>query len=154
MLIWTTWFTRKKAVLIILAMGAAIAALICLFAEKGPAESGTLPQLNNNEQRVEYLQSYGWEVSPEPLETLQFLLPETLDEPYRTYNALQLPQGFDLAACCGKQVARYTYSVTNYPGRPEGVQVNLYVCEGLPAAGDIFCAGAEGFQGPLAFPEK
>ena len=57
MLIWTTWFTRKKAVLIILAMGAAIAALICLFAEKGPAESGTLPQLNNNEQRVEYLQS-------------------------------------------------------------------------------------------------
>ena len=84
----------------------------------------------------------------------QFLLPEKLEEPYLTYNELQDSQGFDLSACCGKQVARYTYTVTNYPGRPEGVQANLYVCEGQPVAGDILCAGADGFQDTLVYPEQ
>ena len=67
---------------------------------------------------------------------------------------LQKSQGFDLTACCGKQVARYTYAVTNYPGDREGVQVNLYVCEGLAVAGDVCCTGAEGFRNPLAYPEN
>ena len=78
---------------------------------------------------------------------------QQLEEPYLTYSEPQDAQGFDLAACCGKQVARYTYTVTNYPGRPEGVQANLYVCEGRPAAGDILCAGADGFQDTLVYPE-
>ena len=56
-------------------------------------------------------------------------------------------------ACCGKQVSRYTYTVTNYPGRSQGVQANLYVCEGQPVAGDILCAGADGFQDTLVYPE-
>ena len=55
--------------------------------------------------------------------------------------------------CRGKQLTRYTYPVTNYPDRPEGVQVNLYVCEGLPSAGDVIASGAGGFQAGLAFPE-
>ena len=38
------------------------------------------------------------------------------------------------------------------PGRAEGVQANLYVCEDVLAGGDIFCPGADGFQAPLAFP--
>ena len=50
-------------------------------------------------------------------------------------------------------MARYTYAVTNYPGRAEGVQANLYVCEGQPVAGDILCAGADGFQDTLVYPE-
>ena len=87
------------------------------------------------------------------METLQFLLPAELEEPYLTYNELQSAQGFDLSACCGKQVSRYTYTVTNYPGRAEGVQANLYVCQGRPVAGDILCAGADGFQDTLVYPE-
>ena len=95
----------------------------------------------------------GWEVEPEPVETLQFLLPEKLEEPYLTYNELQDSQGFDLSTACGKQVSRFTYTVTNYPNRPEGVQLNLYVCEEQPVAGDVLCAGADGFQDTLVYPE-
>ena len=80
------------------------------------------------------------------------VLPEELEEPYVTYNQLQMEQGFDLEACCGKQVSRYTYTVTNYPQRPDGVQLNLYVCEDLPVAGDVVCTGADGFQNTLVFP--
>ena len=88
------------------------------------------------------------------METLQFLLPEKLEEPYLSYNELQLSQGFDLTACLGKQVERYTYTVTNYPERPERVQANLYICEDYPVAGDICCPGAGGFQTGLGFPEE
>ena len=101
-----------------------------------------------------YLQSLGWEVEPEPIETLQFLLPAELEEPYRSYNELQLSQGFDLTRCCGKQVSRCTYTVTNYPGQPEGVQANLYICEDVPVAGDVCSSGARGFQEPLLRAEE
>lgn len=153
MLIVTTKFSKKKAVLTIIAVGLVMAALILLAGRASEEAAAELPQLTDNVQRVEYLRSLGWEVEQEPLETLQFLMPEELTEPYLSYNELQKEQGFDLSACCGKQISRFTYTVANYPGRAEGVQVNLYICEDLPVAGDICCPGAGGFQAGLAFPE-
>ena len=154
MLIWTPKFSRKKAVAAVIAMGIVMAALIMLMGRMPGDETAEPPLLTDNTQRVAYLQSLGWEVEPEPVETLQFLLPDTLAEPYLSYNRLQTAQGFDLAACCGKQVSRYTYTVTNYPERPTGVQANLYLCEGRPVAGDICCPGADGFQEALIRPAE
>lgn len=151
MMIWTAKFSKKKAVAAVIFMGVVMAALILLMGRmpEDPPPQAPLPQLTSNAQRVAYLQSLGWEVEPEPIATLQFLFPETLEEPYRSYNELQLGQGFDLTDCLGKQVSRYTYAVTNHPSRAEGVQANLYLCGDVPAAGDIFCPGADGFQDPL-----
>jgi len=149
MFIVTTRFTRKKAVCSVILFGTVLAGLIILVSQLTSTETPSQPQLADNPQRVEYLRSLGWEVEPEPLETLQFLLPETLEEPYHSYNELQMEQGFDLSACCGKQVSRFTYTVTNYPEPAENVQANLYVCDGLPVAGDLCCPGAGGFQAPL-----
>ena len=146
-------FSRRKllpAAVIVLVIAAG--AVLLLSRGRGKGAERVYP--GGNEGRVTYLEKLGWQVEPEPLETLQFLLPETLEEPYLTYNGLQKSQGFDLSACCGKQVTRYTYTVTNYPGRSQGVQANLYICEDRPAAGDIFCAGADGFQEGLAFPKS
>ena len=148
MLIVTTRFSKKKAVLTVIAVGA-VMALLVILASVFPGSDGDRPRLSDNTQRVSYLQSLGWKVEPDPLETLQFLLPETLAEPYLTYNRLQKEQGFDLTDSCGKQVTRYTYAVTNYPDRPQGVQLNLYVCEEQPVAGDVCCPGADGFQQAL-----
>ena len=145
MLIWTARFSRKKAILTVIAFGLLMAVLI-LLTGRSDDPSADLPRLTDNTQRTAYLESLGWTVEPEPLETLQFLLPETLEEPYRSYNELQLSQGFDLSNCCGKQVTRYTYAVTNYPERSTGVQANLYICEETPVAGDICCSGADGFK--------
>lgn len=149
MLIWTAKFSRKKAAAAVILMGVVMAVLIILVGRVPEEPEVPLPKLTSNEERVAYLQSLGWEVEAEPIETLQFLLPPDLAEPYLSYNELQLSQGFDLTKCCGKQVARYTYAVTNYPGQPEGVQANLYICEETPAAGDVCASGAEGFQVPL-----
>lgn len=152
MMIWTTRFSRKKAVCTVLLFGAVMALLIILTDRLPEETEPAQPQLISNEERVAYLEGLGWQVENEPLETLQFLLPETLEEPYLSYNTLQMAQGFDLSDSCGKQVSRYTYAVTNYPGRTAGVQANLYICEELPVAGDIFCPGSDGFQTTLRFP--
>ena len=152
MLIWTARFSRKKAALAVIVLGLVLA-LVIVLAGRLPSDSpAEAVVLSDSAQRVAYLESLGWQVDPEPLETLQFLMPETLEEPYLSYNQLQLEQGFDLTECCGRQLSRYTYRVTNYPGRAEGVQANLYVCEGQPVAGDILCAGADGFQDTLVYP--
>ena len=148
MLIWTARFSRKKAVAVVMFLGLLVGVLI-LLAGRSSEPSADQPKLTDNTARTSYLASLGWAVDPEPLETLQFLLPDTLEEPYRSYNELQLSRGFDLSRCCGKQVTRYTYAVTNHPERTDGVQANLYVCEELAVAGDLFCPGESGFQLPL-----
>lgn len=152
MLIWTARFSKRRAIFLVILLGIVIAAVVLLAGKHN--QQGATARLSTNQDRTEFLQSYGWEVKPEPIETLQFLLPKELPEPYVTYNELQKQQGFDLTACCGKQVERYTYTVTNYPDRADGVQVNLYVCDGAAAAGDVCCPGADGFQQGLAFPQK
>lgn len=152
MLIWTTRFSRKKAVIGLLVLVLAVAAALILGKTAPGEDPQEQPLLVTNEDRVAYLNSLGWEVDPEPVETLQFLLPETLEEPYLSYNQLQLAQGFDLTQYAGQQVTRYTYTVTNDPRCAQGVQANLYVCQETPVAGDILCAGTNGFQDTLVYP--
>ena len=158
MMIVSAKLSKRKILAGLLAAAGVIALLVVLLTASeepaAPSEPTTSPTLDGatNEDRVEYLGEWGWEVEPEPVETLQFLLPDSLEEPYLSYNVLQKSQGFDLSRCCGKQVARYTYLVTNYPGDREDVQVNLYLCEGEPVAGDVCCTGADGFRNPLEYP--
>ena len=121
MLIWTARVSKKtKAVVAVILAGILAAAVLLLVGRSGGGQDAAAWQLTGNADRIAYLESMGWQVEEEPVETLQFLLPEKLEEPYLTYNELQDSQGFDLSACCGKQVARYTYTVTNYPGAAGG----------------------------------
>ena len=149
MVIWTAKLSWKKIFWAILILAAAVFIGACVRNRFGAGTPEAMPLLETNADRVAYLAGLGWEVREEPIETLQFRIPEVLEEPYLSYNALQIPQGFDLSRHRGEAAERYTYAVTNYPGRPEGVQVNLYLCGGVPAAGDILCPGADGFQEPM-----
>ena len=113
MMIQAIRLTRKKAALAVILAGAVLAALILLLGQRGGMGVPEQPCLSSNGERVAYLRELGWEIDPEPLTTLQFLLPPKLSGDYITYNDLQKSQGFDLETCCGKQVTRYTYTVTN-----------------------------------------
>lgn len=119
MMIQAIRLTRKKAALAVILAGAVLAALILLLGQHGGnVGASEQPCLSSNGERVAYLRELGWEIDSEPLTTLQFLLPPKLSGDYITYNDLQKSQGFDLETCCGKQVTRYTYTVTNYPSGP------------------------------------
>jgi hypothetical protein len=152
MFIVTAKLTKRKAVSILIMLAAVavvIAILVGFLRETGKP---SYPSLDSNEMRLAWIGEWGWEVDSEPVETLQLQLPDQLPESYEVYNDLQKEQGFDLADACGQQVTRYTYTVTNYPGRAEGVQLNLYLCDGTPVAGDILCSGEDGFQTGLEYP--
>ena len=146
---------RRYFLLCALAVLAVLIALLALRGGKTEAKSdGPSLEAATNEQRVAYLTSLGWEVDEEPIEALQLTLPDELVEPYRSYNEIQLKQGFDLIPCLGETLERYTYCVTNYPDRPKGCQADLYVYDGTIVAGDIVCTGTNGFIDTLEFPEN
>ena len=60
MLIFTTRFSKKKAVLTVMVIGAVIAALVIFAGHFQKGGNADLPQLTDNPQRVAYLQSLGF----------------------------------------------------------------------------------------------
>lgn len=119
----------------------------CQKKDSTPIAAGT------EEQRLAYLERMGWTVDPQPVETMDLLLPEKLEGEWADYAKLQKEQGLPFADHAGQSVRRFTYTVTNYPGIPQGVQANLFVCGETLIGGDIISLGANGFQTGLAFPE-
>ena len=152
MFIVTAKFSRRKAAFAAVCLLALIALPLALLS--GRSKTPDAVTVETNDARVDYLRSRGWEVEGEPIETLSVPLPDELVEPYLSYNELQLTQGFDLNAYCGKTLERYTYVVTNYPDRADGCQADLYVCEGAVVAGDIVCTGEDGFMAGLEYPAQ
>ena len=76
MVIWTARFSKKaKAVLLVIALGA-VAAVVILLTGGQDGEKAAEIRLATNDDRVAYLQSLGWTVEPEPVETLFYALPE------------------------------------------------------------------------------
>ena len=89
MLIWTARVSKKtKAVVAVILAGILAAAVLLLVGRSGGGQDAAAWQLTGNADRIAYLESMGWQVEEEPVETLQFLLPEKLEEPYLTYNEL------------------------------------------------------------------
>ena len=132
-----------------------LAALTLLFVIPGCQRDsgGTEPvQAADNAARVAYLESLGWQVTPEPLETLSLLLPEDLSA-HAEYAALQKGLGLPFDRCGGKTVTRYTYTVLNYPELSQGVQANLLVCGDQVIGGDVTALGENGFRRSLEFPQ-
>lgn len=153
MFIITKRFTRAKAVGSVLLLGICLSGLVLLTGACQRSEELSPPCAETNDDRLAYLTQLGWEVESKPIETLHLQLPEEFqDTEYDAYNALQLSQGFDLRQYAGLSLVRYTYVVTNYPGRSDTVQLNLYCCDGVVVAGDVIAPGENGFQSSLTFP--
>lgn len=144
-------FSRRKllpAAVIVLVI--AVGAVLLLSRGRGKGAERVYP--GGNEGRVAYLEKLGWQVEPEPLETLQIKLPADL-KGYEDYLALQTEQGLPFADCGGKVVCRYTYRVTNYPGGRSDAQVNLLQCDGAVVAGGVVLLGEDGGVFGLEFPK-
>ncbi|NLU23610.1 MAG: DUF4830 domain-containing protein [Clostridiales bacterium] len=155
MVVFHVKFSKKRAVILAASLVLVVALGLLLggcFHKKAASNGKTATGVTTNEDRIAYLLQYGWQVKPDPVESMDLMVPETLTDAYQSYEELQKQQGFSLADYCGKQVTRYTYTVTNYPDVADGVQANLYICESTVIAGDIICLGENGFQAGLTFP--
>ena len=102
-------------------------------------------KIKTNEDRIEFLRQFGWEVSPEATESEQVTIPTDFDKIFAGYNEIQKRQGLDLTKYKGKTMMRYTYDVTNYEGYEGKVQVNMLVYRGKVVGGDVCSADVNGF---------
>ena len=72
-------------------------------------------------------------------------IPSEFDTVYTGYNDIQKEQGLNLAKYKGKEVVRYTYSITNYENYEGVVYINLLVYRNKIIGGDVCSADASGF---------
>lgn len=110
--------------------------------------------VENNEQRINYLKSFGWNVSNEAVEVIDVAIPEEFNDVYKVYNKIQKEQGFNLEKYKGKKVKRYTYEVKNYPNNSQYIRANMLVYNNQIIAGDICSIRIDGFMHGFALPKK
>ena len=102
-------------------------------------------KIRDNEDRTEFLSQFGWECSESAKEEVTLSIPKEFDKIMKTYNEVQKQQGLDLEKYKGKDVIRYTYEITNYPGEEGKVLANLIVYKNRVIGGDICSADVNGF---------
>ncbi len=145
--------SRRRMVLLSLALGLVIGSALMLAGCFGGDKEPEIITAATAEERVAYLEGFGWQVNQQPIETLDLQLPERLENEWETYAKLQEGQNLPFADFAGQAVKRYTYTVTNYPDIPQGVQANLYLWGDQIIGGDIIVIGQGGFQTDLSFPQ-
>ena len=152
MFIWTAKLSKKKIVLTLAAVLCATAAAVTLLGDQGAEASATVnPKgVKTEEDRVAYLQEWGWQVSPQAALVEELEFPKEFGPEYAQYLELQTGQGFDLTKYAGKRVRRYTYEVLNYPTGETGVVAHLLVCKNRVIGGEVL--GGSFLHG-LAVPE-
>ncbi len=144
--------TRRRMALLSLALGLVIGSALMLAGCFGGEKEPEVITAASNEERIAYLEGLGWQVQANPIETLDLRLPKTMEEDWAAYAKLQTDQGLPFADFSDQAVKRYTYTVTNYPEKPQGVQANLYLWGDQIIGGDIIVTGEGGFQTNLVFP--
>ena len=100
---------------------------------------------------IEFLSYYGWQVDEKPIESAQVYIPEVFDTVFEDYNVLQLEAGLDLRQYRGLRGTRYTYKVLNYPQDIENVRANVIVIDGKSVGGDISTVALDGFMHSLKY---
>ena len=128
----------------VLLIAAAIWCIVRLCAGSADGISG-----ETNEQRITYINSFGWDAGLTHTDVKEVRIPVRFDEAYEQYNALQKEQGFDLRKYRACSVKQYTYSIG---GENSAVPIyaHLLVLDGEIIGADISSAEADGFVTVLA----
>lgn len=134
---------------------AALIALIAFVPELQPVAAGaevieqektvSFEKRRSNEERIAFLEQFGWQVDATPVESTTVTIPREFDKVFAAYNELQRRQGLDLSTYSGKTVERYTYTVTNYESYEGTVLANLLIYRGRVIGADICSADTAGF---------
>ena len=153
MLVMTAKVNKKKIAMILAAVIALVVGLIALF---GGSDSDPTASTNvtNNDARVAFLKSFGWDVTTSPVESSQVKIPGEASEVFDRYNQLQKSQGYDLSAYAGKTAMRYVYKINNYPNATEPVYATLLVYKNQIIGGDVTDTAAKGVVRGFKMPSS
>ena len=152
----------SKPKLLIIGLLIVLLAVVLIFCTKNAAkapqsaaegEVACASDIRTNDDRIAYLESYGWQVSAEPVKTQEVRIPEEPSDVFLRYNELQLSQGFDLTALSGKTVKRYVYKVENYPADDGCYYASLLIYKNEVVGGDVSSDAAGGVMHGFAMPD-
>ena len=62
-------------------------------------------KIKSNEDRINFLKQFGWDVASEPIKEQQVTIPKDFDKVFAAYNEIQRKQGLDLASFKKKTVS-------------------------------------------------
>ena len=96
--------SRRRMVLLSLALGLVIGSALMLAGCFGGDKTPEIITAATAEERVAYLEGFGWQVNPQPIETLDLQLPERLENEWETYAKLQKEQNLPFADFAGQAV--------------------------------------------------
>ena len=150
MMVMTAKVNLKKITIILGALALMVIALAVLLSR--PAQATGAKPISSNDDRVKFLESFGWQVSPTPLEAGRVKIPAEQSDVFDRYAALQKIQGYDLAPYAGKTVMRYVYQITNFPEATAPVYATVLVHKNQIIGGDITDTGADGKIQGFAMP--
>ena len=102
-------------------------------------------KIKSNDDRINFIKQFGWEVEAQPLKEQEVTIPKEFDKIFAAYNEIQRKQGLDLSSFKKKNVMRYTYTVTNYPDYDGEVYINILVYRNKVIGGDVCSADVNGF---------
>ena len=146
----------KKYFIIALACAlTTIGGIISVSSESTPAANvgGVNMRASTADERVAFFSQFGYEISDDPLEVKEVVIPAEFDETYEKYNEIQKSQGLDLSKYKGKRVKMWSYAIKNYPGyeTTDGtIRGNILVYEGVVVGGDISNIELDGFMRSFA----
>lgn len=152
MMVMTAKVDKKKIAMIVTAIIILVAGLIMLLGGND-AEPTVSTGVSNNDARVDFLKTFGWEVTTSPTESGQVRIPAESNEVFDRYNALQKSQGYDLSAYAGKTVMRYVYKINNYPGATAPVYATLLIYKNQVIGGDVTDTSAKGTVRSFKMPQ-
>ena len=152
MLVMTARVDKKKIAIILAAVIALVAGLVMLFGGNDSTPTAST-NVSNNDARVAFLKSFGWDVTTSPVESSQVRIPSESSEVFDRYNQLQKSQGYDLSTYAGKTVMRYVYKINNYPNATEPVYATLLVYKNQIIGGDVTDTAAKGVVRGFKMPK-
>ena len=159
MMIVSAKVSKRKLLTAVIAAVGVILLLVLLFSRADadatdiPEDTVTTSEASTNQQRLAFLQSFGWEVSETPHETQEVRIPETFNEVFSRYNRLQQSQGYDLEPFAGKAAKRYVYRILNHPNGADYF-ATLLIHKDEIIGGDITGTGHGGSMHGFAMPES
>ena len=157
MMVMTAKVDKKKIAIILAGIVVLIVGLVMLFGKKDDTPTAaptTAVSVVGNDDRVHFLNGFGWEVATSPTQSGQVRIPQEASEVFDRYNALQKSQGYDLSRYAGQTVMRYVYTVNNYPGATEPVYATVLISKNQVIGGDVTNTAAKGVIQGFRMPEK
>lgn len=142
----------KIAIALMLVTVMTVGAIISVSKQKAlPVNNigGIVMRAETAEERIAFFSQFGWEISEDPVEVKEVIIPEEFDDTYTEYNNIQNQQNLDLEKYKGARVKMWSYEIKNYPGKENTndiIRGNILVYEGTVIGGDICSNELDGFM--------